>query len=550
MTRKCHMDRWFVNINFIMHRETTREITLADSQKLIESLNLSKDLWGHQLHAFHLARRSKRFAFLFEQGCGKTLTAISCLLAIHKRLGRTPRTLILCPIIVKTNWLAELRANAPHEVFNRVQIVEGSREHKIAQIKNPVKSVFIMNYEQLHGELFNHLLHKEFDICIADEFHKLKDPHAARTKCFFKITRNIKVNNAMYIYALTGTPILNGPLDSYTLLKAMGVYNQSLTQFRLEYFEDVNANVKATNWYFPNFKPKPSAIPALNALLARCSYRVTKAECLDLPPLVRQTYHVELTTEQRRIYEDMRKHFVADLYCDEVGARKTISADIAITKTLRMQQICSGVAVYDATTAGGEVKRHTANLLSYKYDALEEILKSCLGNPKNKAIIWCCWADCYEKLERVCDKVGEKFVALTGKTSLPDREDSIQKFQNDPEYRIMIANQQCAGIGINLTAANYCIYFAKTWNLEHDLQSEARSHRGGSEVHESITRIDIVTRGTIEEDIDKALKDKANTASLMLDIKRRCGNALPTTTGGGDEDETGTGTGNPGAISQ
>jgi SNF2 family DNA or RNA helicase len=96
------------------------------------------------------------------------------------------------------------------------------------------------------------------------------------------------------------------------------------------------------------------------------------------------------------------------------------------------------------------------------------------------------------------------------------RQENIDRFQTDRDCRIMIANQGAGGVGCNLTAASHSIYYSRNFSLEHDLQSEARNYRGGSEIHTKITRIDLVAPDTIDATVLKALADKVNVADAIL----------------------------------
>ena len=92
----------------------------------------------------------------------------------------------------------------------------------------------------------------------------------------------------------------------------------------------------------------------------------------------------------------------------------------------------------------------------------------------------------------------------------------MDRFRKDDSCRVMIANQGAGGAGINLVEASYSIYYSKGFSLEHDLQSEARNHRGGSEIHDKITRIDLVCPNTIDESINEALSNKQHVADRIL----------------------------------
>lgn len=101
-----------------------------------------------------------------------------------------------------------------------------------------------------------------------------------------------------------------------------------------------------------------------------------------------------------------------------------------------------------------------------------------------------------------------------------DKSMHITKFKEDPNTRFMIAHPGSGGVGVNLYEASYSIYYSKNFNLEYDLQSEARNYRKGSEMHEKITRIDLVCPGTIDERITEALEGKYNMAEYLLNITK------------------------------
>jgi SWI/SNF-related matrix-associated actin-dependent regulator 1 of chromatin subfamily A len=105
---------------------------------------------------------------------------------------------------------------------------------------------------------------------------------------------------------------------------------------------------------------------------------------------------------------------------------------------------------------------------------------------------------------------------ITGEQTASEKQVSIDKFQEDPEYKVIIANQASGGTGLNLTAASYMVYFSKSFSLAHDLQSEARNYRNGSQIHESITRIDLIAKDTIDELITEALNKKVEIAETIL----------------------------------
>ena len=116
----------------------------------------------------------------------------------------------------------------------------------------------------------------------------------------------------------------------------------------------------------------------------------------------------------------------------------------------------------------------------------------------------------------LCQDMNIEYAEIHGDISNAKRIDEMDRFRKDPKCRVMIANQAAGGTGVNLVEASYAIYYSKGFSLEHDLQSEARNHRGGSEMHSKVTRIDLVAKGTIDEVINEALKNKQNIAETIL----------------------------------
>jgi SNF2 family DNA or RNA helicase len=205
----------------------------------------------------------------------------------------------------------------------------------------------------------------------------------------------------------------------------------------------------------------------------------------------------------------MKKDYVAFLN-EQSDKPKAVVAQLAITKALRLQQICSG---YVKTDAGEEIPLENTPRLS----ALNELLEDL--TPVHKVIVWCVFKNNYRQVEKVCAALGLSYRSITGEVSNKDKSQQVEDFQNDPGVRVMIANQGAGGVGINLTAASYSIFFSRNFSLEADLQAEARNYRGGSEVHEKVTRIDLVAPDTIDALVLDALARKQKISDEILEWK-------------------------------
>jgi SNF2 family DNA or RNA helicase len=463
--------------------------------------------WEHQLQGIELATCQKDFALFFEQGTGKTSTTINILRAKYAEEKRLMRTLILGPIVIMENWRREFYAHS--NVGPYVQILAGSEKARLKKFMMYKDTkpcpIFITNYEALNmKELLQAILTWRPEILVCDESQRLKNPTAKRTKYAAMIADLTRHN-----YILSGTPILNSAMDiygQYRVLDRGATFGKNFKVFQAKYFYDENAGMPAQK-HFPKWTAREGIAEELNRLIYQKAMRVTKEECLDLPPLVRTAIPVELSKEQRRLYDEMKKDFIAYL---ETG--EAVVAQIAITKALRLQQIVSG---YAKTDMGEEVALED----NPRMDALSDLLED--RSPSEKIIIWACFQENYAQIAKVCRKLGLEYVELHGGIASKERQSNIDRFQIDPACRVMIANAGAGGVGINLTASSCMIFYSRNFNLEHDLQAEARNHRGGSEIHDKITRIDLVAENTIDQVILEALAKKLDLSTKIMDLKNR-----------------------------
>lgn len=463
--------------------------------------------WGHQLKGIGLARESRDFALFFEQGTGKTPTTINILREHYARESRIMRTLILGPVVIMENWRREFLVHS--NVGPYVQILSGSEKARIKKF-NFYKDtkpcpIFLTNYEALNmKELLQEMLQWRPEILVCDESQRLKNPASKRTKYAAMLADNTKHN-----YILSGTPILNSAMDiygQYRILDRGDTFGRNYQVFKTRYFYDENAGMPAQK-HFPKWVAREGIEKELHDKIYKKAMRVTKAECLDLPPLVKTSIPVELSPDQRRIYDEMKKDFIAYLNTGEA-----VVAQIAITKALRLQQIVSG---YAKTEDGVEVEIKD----NPRMDALQDLLEDRAES--EKIIIWACFQENYSQIAKVCRKLGLDFVELHGGVPSKERQLNIDKFQLDPACRVMIANAGAGGVGINLTASSCMIFYSRNFSLENDLQAEARNHRGGSEIHDKISRIDLVAEGTIDQVIMDALQGKLDLSTKIIELKNK-----------------------------
>lgn len=457
------------------------------------------ELWDHQKEAIARARTKNYFALFFEMGTGKTRTALEILKERINADGKPLRTLIVSPLVVVPNWVRE-----SHQWIDlQVIALQGSQKKRIRTFASAVlagEHIFALNYEGLlMKDLLLGLKKWKPEVLIFDESHKLKSHNSLRTKRAVEISQL-----SPYRFLLSGTPVLNSAWDLFSQYLVMDhgkTFGKNFHAFRYKYFFDANYRMPA-HIRFPNWKIKPDAAGHINRALKEDSMRVTKEECLDLPPLVRQRRYVEMSPEQKRMYEEMKKDFITFL------KEEAVVAQLALTKALRLQQIVSG---FVKTAAGKEAQIGTTE----REKALQELLVQLA--PSHKVIVWAVFKHNFKQIAAICEKLKLEYVEVHGEISAKDKEANIQRFAKEDNCRVFIGHP-ALGLGISLTVSDYSIYFSRNFSLGDDIQSMSRNHRGGSEIHDKITRIDLVCKDTIDEVVLTALSNKqALSVQLISD---------------------------------
>jgi SNF2 family DNA or RNA helicase len=229
------------------------------------------------------------------------------------------------------------------------------------------------------------------------------------------------------------------------------------------------------------------------------SNRILKEDCLDLPEKTFVKHYVELTKEQKTVYQQMKKEAVAFL------EGKIQSSATVMTQLMRLHQITCG----HFTSDDGTIKNLPCSRLNE--------LMSILENIEGKTIIWSHYTHDVKRIIAEIKKVyGEDSVVdYFGETDTDSRSINIKKFQTDDKCRFFVGTTHTGGYGITLTAGSNMVYFSNGYDLEKRQQSEARIDRIGQT--QKMTYIDIMAQDTIDERIVKALRNKVNIANAIMD---------------------------------
>ena len=459
--------------------------------------------YAHQLTALEKSWNKENFAYFMEMGTGKTKVLIDNVAMLYDK-GKIDGVLIVAPKgVVKTWYEQELPTHLPDHIENvsilwqpNITKTQQEKLESLFEIESALH-ILVMNVEALSTDkgvkFANKFINSHKALMAIDESTTIKTPTAKRTKNIIGIGQNAKYKRIM-----TGSPITKNPLDLYTQCEFLDPWLldfASYYSFRNRYAEMKTMHVRGRSiQVVKEFRH----LGELSDTVKEFSYRVLKEDCLDLPPKVFIKRHVALTTEQKKVYEQMKKHAIAMLN------KKVTTTVTVLTQLMRLHQItCGYVTADDGTVQAVESNR------------LNELM-SILEDTDGKVIIWANYQTSVSDIMKALTKKygANSFVHYYGLTPQEDRQDNIRKFQNDPECRFIIGTPQTGGYGITLTQANTVIYYSNSYDLEKRLQSEDRAHRIGQK--KTVTYIDLICEDTIDEKIVKALRDKINIASEVM----------------------------------
>ena len=473
-----------------------------------------KEAFKHQRDAVAACHNTdmNNYAYLMEMGTGKTLTALIDLLLLNNK-DIVDSAVVLAPKSVYRNWMKEINTFISGDYDYKVNTWEPSmidpytKEHlstdKFFRLAKETKlHIFLMNIESLSTpkglkflNVFLNSRDKSKTMMIVDESTTIKTHTAKRTKNLIKITKDIG-----YKRILTGTPVTKSPLDIYTQFafldpKILGQTNYYA--FRARYAKIVNRPTSGGR----NF-PLITGYQRLEELEEKIythAFRVKKEECTDLPEKIYMKRFIPMSEKQLVAYESLRRNAMF-IFNDN-----TTTSVNRLSQIVKLHQVCCGFTIND----DGEVH----DVPNKRYDELLNVLEETDG----KVIIW---ANYRHNIETITQKLKEKYgdtsaAAFYGDTDNQVRMDLVQNFQDEGhDLTYLVANPKTGGYGITLTASHTVVYFSNNYDLEIRLQSEDRAHRIGQK--NKVTYVDFVCKGTVDEKILLALKNKVDIASQVM----------------------------------
>ena len=459
--------------------------------------------YAHQMTALEKSWNRETFAYFMEMGTGKTKVLIDNLAMLYDK-GKVNGALIIAPKGVVGTWYNnELPTHLPNHIENITVLWKAAITKKQKESLDELFSegeglhILIMNVEAFSTtkgvDFANKFLSCHRTMMAIDESTTIKTPTAKRTKNILKLAES-----AIYRRIMTGSPVTKNPLDLYTqcdFLSPWLLNFQSYYSFRNRYAQMKTLHMHGRQVQVVNgFKN----LGELSDKLKDFSYRVLKDDCLDLPDKIFIKRQIQLTPDQRRLYDQMKKEAIAILKGKQSTTVNTL------TQLMRLQQITCG----HFTADDGGTQPIPNNRITELMDVLEET--------EGKAIIWAHYQyDITAIIQAVSKKYGPgSIVDYYGLTPQEERQPNIKRFQDDPKCRFIVGTPSTGGYGITLTAANTVIYYSNGYDLEKRLQSEDRAHRIGQK--KSVTYVDLMADDTVDEKIVKALRKKINIASEVL----------------------------------
>lgn len=476
----------------------------------VPELNLKRPLFPHQQIAVEYGLMHPKYLLLDSMGIGKTTSVIATALSL-KKLGKIKQCLIICCVSdLQYNWVNEIKTVCDEDYWvlgtryrekkknsdGTPKEYAGSVSDRIEDLKTHKEFFLITNKETLQKDEFVDILRgkskfkTDVTFLAIDECHKCANPTSISGKNLQKL------DNMEYIIPMTGTPLRNKPFDAWAPLHLIGKEHANYSQFKAYYsiYGQFNDVVEYKN------------LENLQMQLQDCSLRRVKEEVLKfMPPKIFQNVYVTMNERQQMIYDEAYSWALAniDLISDSPNP---------LAQLIRLRQATGYTGILSSTI-------HE----SAKLDRIEEDVEEIIEN-NEKCLIFSNWTDITDELyDRLSTKY--KCLRITGKDVKDGNEvENIKyKFQNDPEYKILIGTTGKMGTGHTLTAASWVLFADEPWTMADKDQAVDRTHRPGQ--NNTVNIRTYITKDTIDEQVNKIVENKGDMAKFIVDgqVKQKKG---------------------------
>ncbi|MDQ6480314.1 DEAD/DEAH box helicase [Dyadobacter sp. LHD-138] len=408
-----------------------------------------------------------------DMGLGKTLQTITLLAEVYAKDKTGLTSIIAMPKSLLFNWENELKKFAPQLTFYTWY---GTNRDKDEARK---VNIILTTYAMVRNDI-EFWKDEKFLYAILDESQAVKNLNS-------QLHKAVLLLHASYRLALSGTPVENNLSELYALFRflnpamfgsAEGFNHHYLTP--IQKYDDKDATLALKKKIYP-------------FILRRLKKDVLK----ELPDKIEQTLFVEMSPEQASYYEQRRLYY-KDAIEQQVAMKGIQQSQFFVFQAMNeLRQIAS---IPGAQTDG--------KIDSPKTELLIEQLEDAIAN-KHKVLVFANYLAAVEDIGEELDKRGIDFVTMTGSTR--NRQQLVDRFQNDPDCRVFVLTLKTGGTGLNLTAADMVFIFDPWWNKSAENQAIDRAHRIGQD--KKVMSYKLITLGTIEEKILKLQEVK----SALLD---------------------------------
>ncbi len=422
-----------------------------------------------------------------EMGLGKTVQALALIQHVHDKYAKEPSrrgpTLVVAPTSVITNWLYEAKRFTPKL---KVLLLHGPTRKSLFQ-EIPEHDIVITSYALLRLDRYD-LERHEFLYLILDEAQNIKNSQAATTKA-------AKALRSRHRLALTGTPTENRPMELWSIM------------------DFLMPGYLGSNEFFRNFIERPiledgpgiEVTKFLNAKTRPFILRRQKAEVeKDLPPKIESVLHVEMAPSQLELYSQILEDVRPKIF-EQINQKGIRGASISILAALlRLRQVCNHPNSIEAL-------KGAPGFESGKFNLLKELLEEALASNR-KILLFSQFKEMLAIIKRFLEEQGVNYLYLDGATK--NRQELIDRFNNDTSVRLFLISLKAGGTGLNLTAADTVVIYDPWWNPAVESQAVDRAHRIGQTKTVSVYRL--VTENSVEQKIMDLKAKKSKLVDALI----------------------------------
>lgn len=465
------------------------------SQELVQTIKHKVPAFDYQSEGIDWLINRSSGLLLDPPGLGKTLQIIYAAEELKKQKG-VEHCLIICGInTLKQNWKKEIEKFSTESCRIIGEKINSKGKITYATVKERAEELFqnlddffiIINIESLRDNLvIDAILNSQnnFDMIVVDELHKCKQPNTQQGKNLLKLTKVGK-----YHFGLTGTVLINSPIDSYVPLKFIGYEKSNYSNFKAFYCV---ISQKFGHYQIDGYKN----LDLLKEEINSCSIRRDKS-ILNLPPKVIIPEYIEMDATQEKFYNDIHAGIVVE--ADRVNIKNT--SLLGLVTRLRQAATCPSVLT-------------TSNIKNTKLDRCVDLVDEIVSN-NEKVVIFSTFKEPLYNLYNELNKY--KPFLCTGDQTEEEISHNIDAFQEDDEHMVMLCTTSKLGTGVTLHRASYEIFLDSTWTASLEEQCEERCYRIGT--NKSVTVFKLIAKNTIDERIQTILTRKRAISDYIIDNK-------------------------------